>query len=136
MARVTLTPVPMTRMTHTSAPTPITRVTPTPTPEPTARTTPTLSPTPTTRCCAWGHHTTDKDFTRERPLEQVVELICQESTAHGVGHTWNNRRNFLGVFWFIVTASLFILLLLLSARLSCDFVQRDVQSQASASRVV
>nr|XP_053626899.1 uncharacterized protein LOC128684644 [Cherax quadricarinatus] len=75
----------------------------------------------------------DKDFIRKRSLAEVGELICQESTAHGIGHTWNNRKNPLGVFWFLATTSLFILLLVVASRLMRDFIQRDIQSQASLS---
>ncbi|XP_069170478.1 uncharacterized protein [Procambarus clarkii] len=77
----------------------------------------------------------DKDFVKKRSLVEVGELVCQESTAHGIGHTWNNRRNPLGVFWFLVTAALFIFLLVVAVRLVRDFIQRDVQSQASDSPV-
>ncbi|XP_069961154.1 sodium channel protein Nach-like isoform X1 [Cherax quadricarinatus] len=77
----------------------------------------------------------DKDFIRKRSLAEVGELICQESTAHGIGHTWNNRKNPLGVFWFLATTSLFILLLVVASRLMRDFIQRDIQSQTTVKMI-
>ena len=71
---------------------------------------------------------------KKRTVADMTDLMCQESTAHGVGHTWNNRRNLLGVFWFLVTVSLFGLLLYVAATLCSDFMSREVQSQVLSSK--
>ncbi|KAG7162770.1 Sodium channel protein Nach-like [Homarus americanus] len=77
----------------------------------------------------------DRDFIRRRSFGGMSELMCQESTAHGIGHVWNNRRNLLGVFWFIATLTMFILLLIVAGRLFLDFIRRDPKSQASFTTV-
>uniref|UniRef100_A0A0P4WL08 Uncharacterized protein n=1 Tax=Scylla olivacea TaxID=85551 RepID=A0A0P4WL08_SCYOL len=79
-------------------------------------------------------HSHPQDFVKKRTVADMTDLMCQESTAHGVGHTWNNRRNLLGVFWFLVTVSLFALLLYVAATLSSDFLAREVQSQVFTSK--
>ncbi|XP_045124134.1 uncharacterized protein LOC123512043 [Portunus trituberculatus] len=81
-----------------------------------------------------GHEssfTYDKDFVKKRTVADMTDLMCQESTAHGIGHTWNNRRNLLGVFWFLVTVSLSALLLYVAITLCLDFMSREVQSQTA-----
>ncbi|MPC57417.1 hypothetical protein E2C01_051396 [Portunus trituberculatus] len=59
----------------------------------------------------------------------MTDLMCQEATAHGIGHTWNNRHNLLGLFWLVVTLALFSFLLYVAAVLCMDFWSREPQSQ-------
>ncbi|XP_071531274.1 uncharacterized protein [Panulirus ornatus] len=72
----------------------------------------------------------DKDFIKRRSLAEVGELICQESTAHGVGHAWNNRRNVLGIVWLLITATFLVFLAFVTKSHVEDFNHRDIQSQA------
>ncbi|KAK8384611.1 hypothetical protein O3P69_014287 [Scylla paramamosain] len=73
----------------------------------------------------------DKDFVKKRTVAEMTDLMCQEATAHGIGHTWNNRHNFLGLFWLLVTLALFSFLLYVAAVLCMDFWSREPQSQTT-----
>ncbi|XP_050714151.1 uncharacterized protein LOC126997142 [Eriocheir sinensis] len=73
----------------------------------------------------------DKDFVKKRTVAEMTDLMCQEATAHGIGHTWNNRHNLLGLFWLLVTLALFSFLVYVAATLCVDFLARHPQSQTT-----
>ncbi|XP_050713838.1 uncharacterized protein LOC126996936 isoform X2 [Eriocheir sinensis] len=73
----------------------------------------------------------DKDFLKIRTLFGVTDLMCNESNCHGVGHTWNNRHNLLGLFWLMLTTTMVCCLSYVAAVLCQDFLSREIQSQTS-----
>ncbi|ROT82517.1 Sodium channel protein Nach [Penaeus vannamei] len=73
----------------------------------------------------------DKDFIQERSFLELSELLCQESTAHGIGHAWNNRHNALGIFWLVATICFGLYLGVVATQLFVDFSRREVESQTT-----
>ncbi|KAK4307696.1 hypothetical protein Pmani_020563 [Petrolisthes manimaculis] len=80
---------------------------------------------------AWYQKHNDKNLIKRRSLYDLIGFISQESTLHGIGHAWNNRRNLLGVFWLLITLTLISVLVYVVADLVVDFSTREIQSQTT-----
>ncbi|XP_076041305.1 sodium channel protein Nach-like isoform X2 [Oratosquilla oratoria] len=76
----------------------------------------------------------DKDFkskTKQLDCSELAELFFNETTAHGLGHFWNNRRNPFGCFWIVVVIVFSIVLCSMAYMMIAQFVGRPLKTESS-----